>query len=104
MNIHVLENILLFLGSFTLFVFVVVVGVSAFYIGNNPTSCAVTLDPEIVTEQAPFDEPGLKQIGDNEYQLTVVTSAFNFDVGIKEKFCKFQKEQTVNVVFIREVK
>src|SRR5690625_5396856 len=70
--------------------------------GNNPPSCAVTLDPEKVTEQAPFDEPGLKQIGDNEYQLTVVTSAFNFDVGNEEKVVQIPKGATVHVVSTTE--
>lgn len=102
MNMHKYEKVWLFLGSFTLLVFLVVVGVSAFYMGNNPPSCAVTLDPENVTEQEPFNEPGLKQIGENEYQLTVVTSAFNFDVGNDEKVIQIPKGATVHIVSTTE--
>ena len=98
MNMHKYEKIWMLFGSLTLLVFLVVVGVSAFYMGNNPPSCAVTLDPENVETQEPFNEPGLKQIGDNEYQLTIVTSAFNFDVGTDDKVVQIPKGATVHVV------
>src|SRR5690625_2812019 len=102
MNLHKYEKIWLLFGSSTLLIFLVVVGISAFYMGNNPPSCAVTLNPENVTEQEPFDEPGLKQIGDNEYQLTVVTSAFNFDVGTEDKVVQIPKGAKVHVVSTTE--
>ncbi|HLR63801.1 MAG TPA: cytochrome c oxidase subunit II [Pseudogracilibacillus sp.] len=98
MNMHKYEKIWMLFGSLTLLIFLVVVGISAFYMGNNPPSCAVTLDPENVREQEPFTEPGLKQIGDNEYQLTIVTSAFDFDVGNPDKVVEIPKGATVHVV------
>src|SRR5690625_400805 len=98
MNMHKYEKVWMLFGSLTLLVFLVVVGISAFYMGNNPPSCAVTLDPENVVNQEPFNEPGLKQIGDNEYQLTVVTSAFNFDVGSEDKVVQIPKGAKVHVV------
>lgn len=98
MNMHRYEKIWMLFGSLTLLVFLVVVGISAFYMGNNPPSCAVTLDPENVHSQEPFNEPGLKEIGDNEYQLTIVTSAFNFDVGSDDKVVQIPKGATVHVV------
>src|SRR5690625_2331707 len=102
MILHKYEKIWLLFGSSTLLIFLVVAGISAFYMGNNPPSCAVTLNPENVTEQEPCDEPGLKQIGDNEYQLTVVTSAFNFDVGTEDKVVQIPKGAKVHVVSTTE--
>lgn len=98
MHMHKYEKIWLFFGSASLLVFLIVVGISAFYMGNQPPSCAVTLDPEKVDEWAPFDEPGLKQIGENEYQLTIVASAFNYDVGTDDKIVKVPKDATVHFV------
>lgn len=96
MNMHKYEKIWLFFGTGTLLVFLIVVGISAFYMGNQPPSCAVTLDPEKVDEWPPFNEPGLKQIGDNEYQLTVVASAFHFDVGSDDNVVQIPKGATVH--------
>ncbi len=97
MHIHKYEKIWLFLGSATLLVFLTVVGISAFYMGNQPPSCAVTLDPELVREQPPFDNPGLVEIGDNEYNLAIVASAFDYDVGNEEKVIRIPKGATVHV-------
>lgn len=97
MNMHKFEKIWLLLGSGTLLLFLIVVGVSAFYMGSKPPSCAVTLDPERVTEHTLFKEPGLTQIGDNEYQLTIVSSAFNYDVGTEDKVVQIPKGATVHI-------
>lgn len=98
MNMHRYEKIWLFFGSLTLLIFLVVVGWSAFYMGNQPPSCAVTLDPQAVREHPTFSEPGLKQVGDNEYQLTVVTSAFHFDLGTEDNVIEIPKDAKVHVV------
>lgn len=97
MNMHKFEKIWLLLGSGTLLLFLIIVGISAFYMGSKPPSCAVTLDPERVTEHTLFKEPGLTQIGDNEYQLTIVASAFNYDVGNDEKLIQIPKGATVHI-------
>ncbi|RYG73101.1 cytochrome B5 [Lentibacillus lipolyticus] len=96
MHMHKYEKIWLLFGTGTLLVFLIVVGISAFYMGNQPPSCAVTLDPEKVDSTPPFDETGLKQIGENEYQLTIVASAFNYDVGNKDKLVQIPKGATVH--------
>ncbi|MBO1004620.1 cytochrome c oxidase subunit II [Pseudogracilibacillus auburnensis] len=97
MNMHKYEKVWMLFGSGTLLVFLIVVGVSAFYMGNKPPSCAVTLDPEEVDTHTLFKEPGLTQIGDNEYQLTIVASAFDYDVGNDEKIIQIPKGATVHV-------
>lgn len=97
MNMHKYEKIWLYLGSATLLFFLIVVGVSAFYMGSKPPSCAVTLDPERVREHELFKNPGLSEIGDNEYQLTVVSSAFDYDVGNSDKIVEIPKGATVHI-------
>ncbi len=79
MHIHKFEKIWLIFGIATLLVFLSTIGVSAFYLGNQPPSCLVTIDPEKVAETPPFNEPGLKQVGENEYELTMVASAFHYE-------------------------
>jgi len=96
MKMHRYEKIWLGLGTTTLLVFLIVVGISAFYMGNQPPSCAVTLDPDKVDSTEPFNEPGLRQIGDNEYQFTIVAEAFNFDVGTDDKVVQIPKGATVH--------
>lgn len=96
MNMHKYEKIWLFFGSATLLLFLIVVGISAFYMGNQPPSCAVTIDPERAHELAPFDNPGLEQIGDNEYQFTILASAFDYDVGTDDKVVQIPKGATVH--------
>lgn len=96
MNMHKYEKIWLFFGSGTLLIFLVVVGISAFYMGSQPPSCAVTIDPERAHELAPFDKPGLEQIGDNEYQFTILASAFDYDVGTDDKVVQIPKGATVH--------
>lgn len=76
MHIHKFEKIWLTFGIGTLIAFLAIVGVSAFAMGNTPPSSMTTIDPEKVTETAPFDEPGIKQIGENEYEVVMIASAF----------------------------
>jgi|SRR5690625_5288671 len=96
MKMHRYEKIWLGLGTTTLLIFLIVVGISAFYMGNQPPSCAVTLDPDKVDQTEPFNEPGLREIGDNEYQFTIVAEAFNFDVGTDDKVVQIPKGATVH--------
>lgn len=78
MHMHKFEKIWLTFGIGTLLVFLTTVGVGAFYMGTQPASCLVTIDPEKVHETAPFDNPGLKHIEGNKYELNIITSAFAF--------------------------
>jgi len=97
MKMHKYEKIWLYFGGASLLFFLIVVGISAFYMGNKPPSCAVTLDPEKVDEHELFKEPGLVEIGDNEYQLNIVASAFDYDVGSDDKVVEVPKDATVHI-------
>ncbi|MBS4190976.1 cytochrome c oxidase subunit II [Bacillus sp. FJAT-49705] len=83
MHLHKFEKIWLIFGIGSLLVFLTVLGVSAFYLGNQPPSCLATIDPEKVDTQAPFNEPGLKKVEGKEweYELVFVASAFNYTPG-----------------------
>lgn len=97
MNMHKYEKWWLVFGSGTLLVFLIVVGVSAFYMGSTPPYCATTLDPENVREHDSFQELGLKELGDNEYSLTILASAFDYDVGNPEKVIEIPKGASVSI-------
>lgn len=97
MKMHKYEKVWMAIGSGTLLFFLIVVGISAFYMGNQPPSCAVTLDPDRVDEHELFKNPGLTEIGDNEYQLVVVASAFDYDVGTDDKVVQIPKGATVHI-------
>jgi cytochrome c oxidase subunit 2 len=83
MHIHKFEKIWLIFGIAMLIVFLSIIGVSAFYMGNQPPSCLNTIDPAKVDTTAPFDKPGLKKVEGKEwdYELVIVASMFNYNPG-----------------------
>jgi len=83
MHMHKLEKIWLTIGIGALIVFLAVIGISAFYLGNKPPSCLATVNPEKVDQQAPFNKPGLHKVEgkDWDYELVFVASAFNYNPG-----------------------
>jgi cytochrome c oxidase subunit II len=80
MHMHKFEKAWLTFGIGSLLVFLTVLGVSAFYLGNQPPSCLATIDPEKVDTTAPFNEPGLKKVEgkDWDYELVYAASAFSY--------------------------
>ncbi|ALS23341.1 MULTISPECIES: cytochrome c oxidase subunit II [Paenibacillus] len=79
MHIHRLEKIWLIFGISMLGLFLTVVGVGAFALGMEPPGDhRHTVDPEKLSTTAPFDKPGLKQIGDQEYEANLVAFAFGY--------------------------
>src|SRR5699024_4739880 len=97
MKMHKYEKIWLYFGGASLLFFLIVVWVSAFYMGNKPPSWAVTLDPEKVEQHESFKEPWLVEVGDNEYQLNIVSSGFDYDVGNDDKGVEIPKDANVHI-------
>ncbi|KRF63567.1 cytochrome B5 [Bacillus sp. Soil768D1] len=96
MHMHKFEKVWLIFGTVALLVFLTVLGVSAFYLGNQPPSCLVTIDPEKVEVTAPFNAPGLHEVTgkDWDYELVFVASAFSYSPAKVE----IPKGSTVKVI------
>jgi len=79
-NIHVprYERIWLMIGIVTLAVFLVLFGVMAVSMGLNPPGHHQTIDPNAVSATAPFDNPGIQEIGLGEYNVSIVARLFMF--------------------------
>ncbi len=60
-------------------VFMLVTGYQAFALEMGPPSHMETIDPQKVDQTAPFDNPGLKQIGENEYEVVMTLQVFSFN-------------------------
>lgn len=78
MHLHKYEKIWLGFGLFALVMFLSIVGVSAFGQGNHPSGGMHTIDPEKVHETAPFDNPGVRQIDEDAYEVAIVAQAFGY--------------------------
>lgn len=77
-----LEKIWLAIGVGSLVIFLLVSGVLAVGMGlNPPDGMKGTIEPELVDTIPPFNETGVKQIGPNEYEVTMLSFVFGFDPG-----------------------
>ena len=80
MHMPKLEKIWLAIGSGSLAVFLIITGMLAVYMGLNPADgMKHTVEPENVETTEPFNNPGLEQIGPNEYRATIVSFVFGYD-------------------------
>ncbi|MBP1947294.1 cytochrome c oxidase subunit 2 [Virgibacillus subterraneus] len=75
---HRLEEIWLGLSAGILILFMVIVGYQTFALGMGPPSNKENIDPEQVDQTAPFDNPGVKKVGENEYEVVMTLQAFGF--------------------------
>lgn len=76
---HRLEEIWLALSAGILVIFMLVVGYQTFALGMGPPSHKETIDPQKVDQTAPFDEPGVKEIDENKYEVVMTLQAFGFN-------------------------
>lgn len=84
MKMHRYEKIWLFLAASMLVIAVAYSGVQTFALGQGPPSGVGMIDPEKVEETAPFDNPGISKIGDNEYEVVMILRAFSFEPNVIE--------------------
>lgn len=74
------EKIWLSIGVGSLILFLLISGVLGVAMGlNPPDGLENTIEPEKVEAAPPFNELGVKQIGDNEYEVNVLSFIFGFD-------------------------
>lgn len=99
MKMHRYEEIWLALSFGILIIFMLVVGYQTFGMGMGPPSHKETIDPQKVDETAPFDNPGVFQTGDNEYEVVMTLQTFGFTpsnievpVGAKVTFTMTSKD------------
>lgn len=78
MHFHKFEKIWLIFGIISLVIFLSVVGITAFSHGHHPAGGMDTIDPEKINETAPFDNPGVRQLDEDTYQVAIVAMAFGY--------------------------
>ncbi|MBH9967702.1 cytochrome c oxidase subunit II [Rossellomorea oryzaecorticis] len=83
MHMHRYEKWWLTLGTGSLIIFLIILGISAFHQGHQPPSAKAYINPEQVDVIAPFDKPGLKKVEGKEwdYELVLVASTFLYNPG-----------------------
>lgn len=84
MHLHRYEKIWLWFGGGALALFIVLLTFNAFAMGMQPPSHMEMIDPEKIDQTPPFDKPGLKQVGDKEYDAYMVASAFTYAPNVIE--------------------
>lgn len=78
MKMHRYEKVWLSLSFGVIMVFMLIIGVQAFAFEQAPPSHKDVIDPQKVDETAPFDNPGVFQTGENEYEVVMTLQAFGF--------------------------
>ncbi|MBV8082549.1 MAG: cytochrome c oxidase subunit II [Candidatus Eremiobacteraeota bacterium] len=72
MHVHRLERIWMTFGIVALVIFLGVLGTAAISEGIVPPSHIQTIDPTKVVTTPPFNNPGLRKIGENEYEAYIL--------------------------------
>lgn len=73
------EIIWLVLSFGMMMAFMLATGYQTFALEMGPPSHDETIDPQKVDETAPFDQPGIKKIGENEYEVVMTMQIFSFN-------------------------
>lgn len=81
MKLHRFEEIWLVFAVAIIILSMVITGYQAFAKGMGPPSHKETIDPQKVDITEPFNEPGVYEVGDNEYDVVMTLEAFSFNPG-----------------------
>ncbi|HLQ97872.1 MAG TPA: cytochrome c oxidase subunit II [Candidatus Dormibacteraeota bacterium] len=81
MKMHRFEEIWLVLAVIIILGSMIVTGYQAFAQGMGPPSHKETLDPQKVDEHEIFSNPGVFEIGENEYEVVMTLQLFSFTPG-----------------------
>jgi len=81
MKLHRFEEIWLVFAVVIIILSMVITGYQTFALGMGPPSHKETIDPQKVDETAPFDEPGVFEVGELEYDIVMTLEAFAFNPG-----------------------
>ncbi|CAG7648050.1 Cytochrome c oxidase subunit 2 [Paenibacillus solanacearum] len=78
MKMHLDEKIWLTLSFGIIMIFMLITGYQTFALSMGPPSNKEIIDPQKVDQTAPFNQPGMKKIGENEYEVVMTLQAFGF--------------------------
>ena len=78
MKVHVYERAFLWLGGVMLIVFGITLVITSTMMGIQLPGAVQRLDPAQVREIPPFDEPGVRQVGENRYEVVLLGFAWAF--------------------------
>ncbi|MDQ0254811.1 cytochrome c oxidase subunit 2 [Evansella vedderi] len=78
MKFHLDEKIWLIASFGVIIGMMLFTGYQTFVLGMGPPSGMETIDPQKVDVTAPFDEPGVYEIGENEYEVVMTLQLFSF--------------------------
>lgn len=81
MKLHRFEEIWLIFAVVIIIGSMIVTGYQAFAQEMGPPSHKETIDPEQIDQTAPFDEPGVYEVGDNKYEVVMTLEVFSFNPG-----------------------
>jgi len=81
MKMHLDEKIWLVISFGMIMGMMLFTGYQTFVLGMGPPSHMETIDPQQVEETAPFDNPGIFEIGENEYEVVMTLELFSFNPG-----------------------
>jgi cytochrome c oxidase subunit 2 len=78
LHMHRVERLWLSIGIGLLVLFLSLITFAAVVDGVVPPSHVQSIDPTKVAETPPFDKPGLRKVGPNEYEAYYVAHVFAF--------------------------
>lgn len=78
MRVHTYERAFLWLGAIMLVVFMIALALASMAMGIHLPGKVGRIDPAEVRSQAPFDEPGVRQVGGNAYEAVIIGQAWSF--------------------------
>jgi cytochrome c oxidase subunit 2 len=79
MHLHRHEKYWLYFGIGSLIFFLAILAFSSFAQGHTPPGSLKTIDPKRVNETPPFDQPGVRQIDEDTYEVNLVAMAFAYN-------------------------
>ncbi|MFO1443308.1 cytochrome c oxidase subunit II [Bacillus sp. Bva_UNVM-123] len=78
MKMHRSEKVWLIISFGMIMAFMFLTGYQAFALDMAPPSGSERIDSSNVDNIAPFDNPGVKEIGENEYEVVMTLQLFSF--------------------------
>jgi len=79
MRVHTYEKAFLWLGAAMLIVFGITLVITSTVMGIQLPGAVQRLDPAVVRQMPPFDEPGVRQVGESRYEVVLLGFAWAFE-------------------------